>query len=184
MPVRSIRLYGDPVLRHRAEEVSQCDDRLHRLVRDMIATMGNAAGLGLAAPQVGVSQRVFVVDVSPMGEEAGKVPDQPMVFINPILEQFSEETVELQEGCLSIPDIQEDIVRPAGVRVVYRDLQGDACILDAVGILARVIQHEFDHLNGVLLIDHLGPFRRGLLHRKLAEIAHGSVEADYPILAA
>ena len=182
-----VHIYGDPILREQTVEVSQDSEELQRLIDDMIETMRGAAGIGLAAPQVGRSERLFVIDLSPMEddleveEEAEPLPAQPMVFINPVIEQESDQEEEFEEGCLSIPDLREYVTRPAIIRVQYLDRNLNPKSLEASDLLARVIQHEYDHLDGVLFIDRISPFRRRLLRRRLRDMSEGRVEADYPL---
>ena len=180
-----IRLYGVPVLRGHTKPVERTSKRLIMLIEDMIDTMHNAGGIGLAAPQVGRYERLFVVDVSPLvdsmpEQELGDLPEQPMVFINPDIIWESDEEEEYEEGCLSIPDILEDVIRPHAVRIAYRDRTFERMELQVDAILARVVQHEYDHLEGVLFLDHISAFRRQILKRRLAEIARGEVKAEYP----
>ena len=189
MAILPIRLYGDPILRQKATEVESVTDEIRQLVSDMVETMHGASGIGLAAPQVGRTERLFVVDISAAfedipPEERPKFPPQPMVFINPVITWESEEREEFEEGCLSIPELRENVVRPEGVGVVYRDVDFMSHEIEADVVLARVIQHELDHLDGVLFFDHISAFRRGLLKRRLKEIARGEVETDYPVQTA
>jgi peptide deformylase len=185
-----IYTYGSPVLRERTEPIEADSPELQRLIDDMVETMHRAQGLGLAAPQVGRSERVFVIDMSHVSdavaeENDGEIPDMargPRAFINPeIVEAGEDDLCEFEEGCLSIPDLREDVTRPEQVRLRYRDrgFQEHEVVLG--GMLARVVQHELDHLNGVLFIDRISAFRRRLLRRRLREIAKGHVEADYPL---
>ena len=183
--VLPIRLFGDPALREPAHPVTCMDDNLEALIADMIETMHNANGIGLAAPQVGRFERVFVVDISPLFEsmsddEVAEMPDQPMVCINPEIIAESDEEEEFEEGCLSIPDILEDVVRPSIVRIKYLDSSFVPRQLEVGAMLARVIQHEYDHLEGVLFLDRISAFRRQMLKRKLREIARGETAAEYP----
>ncbi|MDE2731642.1 MAG: peptide deformylase [Bacteroidota bacterium] len=180
-----IRLFGDPSLREPTHRVAHMNERLETLIADMIDTMHNANGIGLAAPQVGRSERVFVVDIRPLLEsmpdrEIAGVPHQPMVFINPAITAESEEEEEYEEGCLSIPDILEDVVRPSMVRIEYLDGSFTPRQLEVGDLLARVIQHEYDHLEGVLFLDRISAFRRQMLKRKLRDIARGETAAEYP----
>lgn len=185
-----IYAYGQPVLRERAQEIEGDSPDLQRLLDDMVETMHAAQGVGLAAPQVGLGLRVFVADLSPYAddlaeENGGEVPDYargPLVFINPevVLDDESEE-VDVEEGCLSIPDLREIVWRPDRLRVRFLDRHFVPQELEAEGQLARVIQHETDHLDGVLYLDHLSPLRRRLLGRRLKAIARGDCEADYPL---
>ena len=161
-----IRKYGDPVLRLQAPPVTDFDADLAIFVDNMIETMQASEGIGLAAPQVGVSEALCVVDVGLI--EKG---EQPQAFINPeVIEEFGDEVV-LEEGCLSIPDVRDDVVRREGIRVRYRDLQGNEHEMQCQGLLARVLQHEIDHLHGIFFTDRLGPMKRRLMTKKLRAIA-------------
>jgi len=183
--IRPIHVYGDPVLRDEAEPIEQDSPELQAFIDDMIETMHGAEGIGLAAPQVGRSIRLFVVDLSPIAdredEDETEWPEQPMVFINPEIVAESLEECEYEEGCLSIPDLRETVVRPEGIEVTYLDREFRPQRLEAFGMLSRVIQHEYDHLDGVLFVDLISPFRRRLIQRRLREMAKGDVEADYPL---
>lgn len=180
-----IRLYGDQVLRTETETVTSDSPELQELIDDMLETMRGAEGVGLAAPQVGRRERVFVADVTPMLEsdelDQDALPEQPMVLINPEITWESEAECEFEEGCLSIPDIREEVVRPERIRVRYLDREFNQLEVEVGNVLARVIQHESDHLDGILFIDHISPFRRRLLRRKLRDITKGDVEADYAL---
>ena len=187
--VLPILTYGQPVLRQRAEDVPGDSPELQKLIDDMIDTMHGASGIGLAAPQIGTSMRLFVVDLSALAEdleeEYGEVPEWatgPMAIINPeILPDTESEHVDFEEGCLSIPDIREVVIRPDLVLLRYLDRSFIEHSVDAEGMLARVVQHEFDHLNGVLFVDHISALRKRLLQRRLKAMARGEVEAEYPI---
>jgi peptide deformylase len=181
-----IRVYGDPALRVQADDVTEDAPELQQLIDDMIETMHGAAGIGLAAPQVGRTERLFVVDLSPLmdemtPEERAALPPQPMVLINPEIVAESEDETEFEEGCLSIPDVREIVVRPERIRIEYLDRHFEPQTLEVEALLARVIQHEYDHLEGVLFVDHISAFRRRLLRRRLREMAKGKVDADYPL---
>lgn len=182
-----IHLLGTDVLREATEHVDADSPELQSLIDDMIETMHGASGIGLAAPQVGRNERIFVVDVSPMArdfEEAGvEMPDQPMVFINAEIVAESDEDCDFEEGCLSIPDIHEVVIRPEAIRLSYQDRTMSEREEEFDGILSRVIQHEYDHVDGVLFIDHLSAFKRRLLRRRLEDIRNGITEADYPVYA-
>lgn len=184
--VLPIYVYGHEALREETDPVEENTEALQELIDDMIETMRNAAGIGLAAPQVGRTERLFVVDLTPMADEmaeAGEpLPPQPMVFINPEIAEESDETVELEEGCLSIPEVREAVTRPARIRMRYLDRQFDEQELEAGAMLARVLQHERDHLDGILFLDYLSSFRKRLLRRPLREMVNGEVEADYPLV--
>ncbi len=180
-----IYTYGASVLRQQTETVEQDSPELQKLIDDMIQTMQGADGIGLAAPQVGRSERLFVVDVTLIADDLEKegsiVPEQPMVFINPEIVELSDEQGEFEEGCLSIPDIRENVLRPTTVKVRYTDRLMRSRELELGGMLARVVQHELDHLDGILFIDRITPFKRRLLRRRLKEMAAGKVEAEYPL---
>jgi len=179
-----IRLYGDPVLRALTQDVETNSEELQQLIADMHETLQGASGIGLAAPQIGRSERLFLVDLTVLLEEDEydiDLPEQPMIFINPEIIWEAEEEIEFEEGCLSIPDIQEVVIRPESIRITYRDQHFVPQEIQVKGVLARVIQHEYDHLEGVLFIDIIRPFRRSLLRRRLREITRGNVETDYPV---
>ena len=159
MPRREVRLLGDPVLRQRAEEVTEITDELRQLVDDMFATMYDEEGVGLAAPQVGIAQRVIVVDPHEEGTER-------FALVNPVILESAAELERGEEGCLSIPGLKEIVERPAAVVVEGMALDGSTRRLDASGLLARILQHEVDHLNGVLFIDRISPLKRKLLLAK------------------
>jgi peptide deformylase len=150
LSVLPIRIFPDPVLRERAQEVHEITATHRRLADDMVATMRDAPGVGLAAPQVGVLERIFVWEVD----------DRWGVVVNPVIVDRSEALVEEEEGCLSLPGLAYDVVRNARVRVEGVDLDGKQVSLDTEGLLARVCQHEIDHLDGVLFIDRLDPASR------------------------
>lgn len=183
-----IYTYGASTLREETVPVEENSEALQQLIDDMIETMRAAEGVGLAAPQVGRPERIFVADVTPMYsgrdgglEELQSLPAQPMVFINPEISWESEEECEFEEGCLSIPDIRELVVRPERIRLTYLDRDFERRDVEVDDVLARVIQHEIDHLDGVLFVDHISAFRRRLLRRKLRDMAKGEVEADYQL---
>lgn len=154
MPVLPIRQYPDPVLRTRCAAVEHFGPDLKRLVEDMIQTMHDAPGVGLAAPQVGVELRVAVVDAT-----AGVDPEAVRVLVNPEILEVAGVDMDT-EGCLSIPDFTEQVTRPASVRVAARDLEGESYEIDADELEARAIQHELDHLDGILFVDRLRGLRR------------------------
>jgi len=176
--VLPIYTYDQPVLRKKAKAVKATDDALARFVDDMFETMHNANGIGLAANQVGSLQRLIVVDISDM-EEWKEV--KPLVLINPLVIE-EEGLLVMEEGCLSIPEIKEEVERPESVRLQYKDMEMQDRDLRASGMLARVIQHEIDHLNGVLFIDHVGALKRKLLRGRLNKIRRGECDVNYPIV--
>ena len=165
MAVLPIRKYGDDVLRRPAEPVTEIDASLQTLIDDMIDTMYAAPGVGLAATQIGEAYQLFVVDVAEQDQ-----PSDLKVFINPeILESHDE--ITWTEGCLSFPGITEDVDRAARVKVRALDREGKPFVLEAEGLLAVAIQHEYDHLQGVLMIDHLGPLKKRMVDRKMKKRA-------------
>jgi peptide deformylase len=184
--VLPIYVYGHDALRQETEPVEENTDDLQSLIDDMIETMRNAAGIGLAAPQVGRTERLFVVDLTPMADEMAEaeepLPPQPMVLINPEIVEESDETVDLEEGCLSIPEVREAVTRPERIRMRYLDRTFEEQEIEAGHMLARVLQHERDHLDGILFTDYLSSFRKRLLQRPLREMVNGEVEADYPLV--
>ena len=162
MAVRRIALLGEEVLREPGVEVEAFDDELRRLVADMLETMYFAEGIGLAAPQIGVSQRVCVLDLRDEDDlEGGR-----WVFVNPVLVESSDEEDKQPEGCLSIPEMEDVVTRSARVTVRGFDAEGQAIQVEAEGLLARALQHEIDHLDGILFIDRLSPFKRRALLKK------------------
>lgn len=164
MAVREIVLYGDPVLREESEPVNATDQETKDLVADMIATLEDAEGLGLAANQVGEAKRIFLVDMSHL-DPAGEM----LVFINPeIIEESGE--AEYEEGCLSFPDIFQRITRSANVRVRAQNLLGEEFELEAGEMLARVILHEYDHIEGKLFVDYFSPMAKRMISGKLKRL--------------
>lgn len=168
MAVRDIVIYGDPVLREVATPVEEVDQAIKNLVSDMADTVKKAQGLGLAAPQVGVSKRIFVVDLS-----AVDITEKLHVFINPEILETSDE-VEMEEGCLSFPGIYQKIVRPARVVVRATDIDGHRFEMKAEGLAARAILHEYDHLEGKLFIDYISPIAKTLLKGRLKKLSAAS----------
>jgi len=166
MAIRPILVLPDPRLRKPSAAVARVSKELHSLVEDMFETMYDAPGVGLAAVQIGVQKRVIVADPT-RGEEAKK----PIAMINPELVWASDEGEVVEEGCLSIPEITEEVERPQRVRVRYLDLEGEAREVEADGLFARVLQHEIDHINGVLFIDHLSRLKRDRIIKKFAKAA-------------
>ncbi len=169
MPVLPIRLFPDPVLREVCPRVEQFDDSLRQLAADMVETMHVAPGVGLAAPQVGVSLRLAVIDVS-----VGDDPDALHIFVNPEIVEARGDALDV-EGCLSIPDLSERVRRPEAIRVRAQGLDGEAIELEAEDFLARAICHEIDHLDGVLFVDYLRGLRKERARRQLKRLAraHG-----------
>ncbi len=168
-----IQTYGKQVLRTKTEEIPQIDDDLRKFVADMFETMYAAEGIGLAAPQVGKSIRLFVIDLSPIDEEEG-----PRVFVNPQIVEFGDEKDEYEEGCLSIPTVREIVTRPTQIRLTYQDMNGKQYDEEIDGFLARVIQHEYDHLEKTLFVDHLSSLKKSLIKKTLKKIANGEIEVE------
>lgn len=154
----------DPRLKLKAKPVPRVDDATRRLMDDMLETMYAAPGIGLAAPQIGVTKRVIVLDVARDGEKP-----QPLTIANPELLWVSDELMTASEGCLSLPEHYADVDRPRAIKLRYIDHENEIRELDAEGLLATCIQHEMDHLDGVLFVDHLSAVKRGIILRKLAK---------------
>jgi peptide deformylase len=160
-----IVLAPDPVLKRKCEPVAEIGDDVRRLLDDMLETMYDAPGIGLSAPQVADCRRVIVCDVAREG-----APAQPYRMINPEIVWRSDDVVTNEEGCLSIPDHYAEVTRPGGIRVAYLDPDGAAQELEAGGLLSACIQHEIDHLDGVLFIDYLTPLKRNIILRKMKKL--------------
>ena len=175
MAILQVRYYGDPVLRKRAAPVTSFDAKLERRVADLNETMRAYQGVGLAANQVGVLERVLVVDV-PLDDQG--ITRAAHTLVNPvILERSGSQTAE--EGCLSIPGVFEDVARALRIEVRYQDEKGKSHALEAEGYLARAIQHEVDHLDGVLFVDRLSVLKRQFLKRDLESLARGELPEGY-----
>jgi peptide deformylase len=162
----------DPRLKLTAKPVKVVDDDARRLMDDMLETMYAAPGIGLAAPQVAVSKRIIVIDIAKEGE-----PKAPLRMANPEVIWVSDEDATYEEGCLSVPEHYAEVVRPARVRVRYLDHQNEIRELEADGLLATVVQHEIDHLDGILFIDHLSNLKRNMILRKLVKSRKAPVGA-------
>ncbi|MFT4779036.1 MAG: peptide deformylase [Flavobacteriales bacterium] len=174
--------YGDPVLRKKAAEIDENYPKLDKLISNMYDTMYEARGVGLAAPQIGLSIRLFIVDATPFAEGDDPEPSAEgfkRVFINPIIFEETGEEWPFEEGCLSIPNIREEINRKSELKIEYYDENWDLYEEALDGVLARVVQHEYDHIEGVLFTDKLSPIRRTLLKGKLADISKGNVDVSY-----
>jgi peptide deformylase len=178
--VMPIYVYGQPVLRKKAIEISADYPDLNELLENMWETM-KSDGVGLAAPQVGKSIRLFVIDATPFAEDFPEADGFRKIFINPVILERNGENEKFNEGCLSIPGIREDIIRKNKIRIKYYDEKFKLHEEDFSGIKARIIQHEYDHLEGKLFIDHLSPIKRRLLKSKLDAITIGKVEVKYKI---
>jgi len=179
--------YGDPVLKKIAAEIDQSYPDLHQLVENMFETMYKAKGVGLAAPQIGKSIRLFIVDGSPFAEEEDEERDPKAegilnfkkTFINPIITSETGDEWAFNEGCLSIPKIREDVYRQETIQLSYYDENWEFHEDTFSGYAARIIQHEYDHIEGVLFTDHLSVLKRKLLQKRLTNISKGIVEIDY-----
>lgn len=181
--------YGDPVLKKEAEEIDKDHEGLATLIEDMWETMYNAHGVGLAAPQIGKSIRLFVIDASPFAKDENGEPDTDpkakglagfkKVFINPIIEEEEGEEWAFAEGCLSIPKIREDVYRKEKILITYFDENWNFHEEEYEGYAARIIQHEYDHIEGILFTDYLAPLKKRMLTKKLTNISKGEVEVDY-----
>ena len=167
MSALSIRTYGDPVLRKRAKEVARVDDKIRKLATEMLRTLKDAGGIGLAATQVGEELRIFVVDRSQFQLETS-----PLIVVNPVIVASSGEQIE-EEGCLSLPGTYADVARPLEMTVKGMDLDEKEMVIEAKGTLSRVLAHEIDHLDGVLFVDHLSSLKRRLLSKKLQQLSAG-----------
>ena len=182
--IRPIVAYGDPVLKREAEEVQEGFDNLSGLIDDMWETMYEADGVGLAAPQIGLSLRLFVADGTPFGEgEEGDAgcKDFKRVMINPVLFDLSEAQSSMEEGCLSIPGVREPVSRPVSIGVEYYDADWNLVEEHLDGLAARIVLHEYDHLDGIMIPDHIPAAKRMLLHGKLRDIGLGKVPVSYPM---
>lgn len=174
-------MYGDPVLRQKAKQIEPGSD-IKQLIEDMFETMHNANGIGLAAPQIGKSMRLFVVDGTIMDDEPG-MAEFKKVFINPLILEEHGEQWEYEEGCLSIPNIREKISRMEKLKIRYYDEAWNLQEEKFDGLKARIIQHEYDHIEGKMFVDYLTPLRKRLLKGKLADISKGKVDTEYRITA-
>lgn len=170
--IHDVIIYGHPTLRKRAADITVFDDELREFAREMFATMDDYEGIGLAAPQVDRPIRLIVIGLP---DEERETYDY-FAAANPVIKESSG-SWDFEEGCLSIPDIRETVTRPETITIEYDTLQGEHKSLVATGMLARVLQHEIDHLNGILFIDHLSPVRRALLNGRLKRLERESQES-------
>ena len=178
--------YGNPVLKKKCQEIPKDYKRLNELISNMWETMYASSGVGLAAPQIGLSIRMFIVDASPFSEDEKLDKDERIklstfkkVFINPELIPITEKLNTFNEGCLSIPDVREDVVRENEILIKYYDENFNKHELELDGLRARVVQHEFDHIEGVLFTDKLSTFKKKLIKGKLNNISKGNIKSDY-----
>lgn len=178
--------YGSPVLKQKAVPLSQDYDQLGNLIENMWETMYAAHGVGLAAPQVGLALRLFVIDAGPFAQDENLSEEESTflegfkkVFINPVMVSESGTPWDFNEGCLSIPDVREDVARPPQIEIEFLDEHFEKQRLILKGLAARVVQHEYDHIEGILFTDHLSPLKKRLIKGKLNAIAKGKCEVDY-----
>lgn len=178
--------YGDPVLRKKCEDITQDYEGLEALISNMFETMYEASGVGLAAPQIGLPIRLFIVDATPFAddediseEERKQLETFKKVFINAQVEDETGEEWAFNEGCLSIPDIREDVFRPDTLHIRYLDENFTEHKETFTGLVARIIQHEYDHIEGILFTDKLSPLKKRLIKARLANISKGNIKVDY-----
>jgi peptide deformylase len=176
-----VTVYGDPLLRRKAKPIEKDFEGLNEVIENMWETMYYSDGVGLAAPQVGKSVRLFMVDATSAADKEPGLKDFKKVFINPEIIETSGEEWVMNEGCLSLPEIREDVKRPDVVRIRYFDQNFNSYEEEYSGFAGRIIQHEFDHLEGILFIDYLSSLRKRLLKSKLRDIAFGKIKPHYRI---
>lgn len=179
-----IYLYGHPVLRNISEDIDASYPELQELIAKMKESMYQSEGIGLAAPQIGKNIRLIVIDARPMGKDFPECEDLEMVLINPRITTHSDETCSEYEGCLSLPGISEQVVRPQTIQLEWQDENFEHHQKTFSGFAARVIQHEYDHIEGLVFTDHLSPLRKQLIKGKLSNIQKGKTRANYPTVVA
>lgn len=179
MPVTA---YGHPTLRKKAKQIDKDYEGLHELIENMFETMYNSNGVGLAAPQVNLSIRLFLIDATAYEKELPEAKDFKKVFINPTVIDKEGDKWGMDEGCLSIPGISEEVIREDEVHIQYYDENWEFHDEKYTGMLGRIIQHEYDHLEGILFTDRLSPLRKTLIRGKLKDIAYGKVDPGYRML--
>lgn len=170
--------YGDPILKKKAIDIDANYPKLKELITNMYETMYDSSGVGLAAPQIGIGIRLFVVDCSPFDEEPA-AQDFKKTFINPVITEETGDKWNFKEGCLSIPGIREEVARHPQLTITYLDEDFNEQTASYDGVIARVIQHEYDHLEGILFIDKLNPLKKRMIQGKLNDIQKGKVDVDY-----
>jgi len=179
-----VYLYGHPVLRKVAEDVTPDYPGLKELIDNMFETMYASEGVGLAAPQVGLSDRIVVIDADPVSDTFEKCKGRKLVLINPAVEVLDGDAVSRSEGCLSLPGLSENVRRVEHIRLRWQDADFNKHEEEMSGYLARIVQHECDHLEGEVYIDHIAPIRKQLIRGKLRNIQEGHVQCDYATRAA
>lgn len=179
MSILPIYVYDHSILKHKADTIEHLNDDIRTFIDDMKETMLNAEGIGLAANQVGSPLSITIIDISPVeGYESIK----PLTMINPKITHYSDEETDYEEGCLSLPNLRELVIRPEAIQVSFMDEHEKLHTMEADGLLARVMQHEIDHLNGIYFTDRLTQLKRTLLQSKLRRISKGESRADYDIV--
>ena len=171
--------YGDPVLKKEALDIEKGNPDVQKISEDMFETMSNAHGVGLAAPQVGLAIRLFVIDTSGFKDEEEADKGVRKVFVNPIIEEEWGDEWAYEEGCLSIPGVRADVMRPESLKIRYFDTDWKEHVEEYSGMEARVIQHEYDHIEGILFVDHLSGIKKRLLKSKLSNISKGICDPAY-----
>jgi peptide deformylase len=177
-----ITAYGHPVLKKKAVEITRDYPELDKLIADMHETMYYAHGVGLAAPQVNLGIRLFIIDGTPYGEDMPEAANFKEVFINPLIVEEEGEEWVYNEGCLSVPNIREDISRKPRIRVQYYDLAWNFHDKWFDGVPARIIQHEYDHIEGSIFIERASPLRKVMLRKRLQDISEGRIDVDYKMI--
>jgi len=180
--VLPITAYGHPVLRKVARDIDKDYPGLKELISDMYETMYATHGVGLAAPQVNLSIRLLVMDATPYSEEDPAAKDFKRVLINPKIIEESGDEWTFNEGCLSIPEIREDVIRKPKIRIQYYDENWEFHDETYEGVMGRIIQHEYDHLEGILFVDKISSIRKMLLKRRLSDISKGEIDIDYKMI--
>ncbi len=178
MSLLPITVYGDKILRKKVDPVTKIDDKTIEIIKYMFDTMKNANGIGLAANQIGWNKQIFVVDIS---QVEGYEKIKPITMINPKIVDKSSETVSIEEGCLSIPDVRAEVIRPKEITIKYFDLDLNEQQIDADDLYSRVIQHEYDHLKGILFTDLINDELKKQLRKSLNKIQKRKIDIDYPI---
>ncbi|MFZ9761116.1 MAG: peptide deformylase [Candidatus Kapaibacteriota bacterium] len=179
MKVLPIYVYDHAILKQKAQKVDNIDDSIVQFIEQMKLTMHEAEGIGLAANQVGSPLAITVIDITPV---EGYEHTKPLILINPEITYYSEEETDYEEGCLSLPNLRELVMRPEAIQVSFYNEKIEPQTMQADGLLARVMQHEIDHLNGIYFTDRLSQLKRTLLQSKLRRISKGETNADYAIV--
>lgn len=176
-----VYLYGHPVLRKQSTDITPDYPELKKLVADMFETMYASEGVGLAAPQIGRNDRIVVIDADPVGDSFPECAGRKFTLINPVVEVLDGEVCSRAEGCLSLPGLSEDVKRVEHIRLSWVDEDFNPHSEEISGFLARIVQHECDHLEGKVYIDHISPIRKQLIRSKLNNIVNGNTRCDYPV---